>query len=63
MTFDFEPGGTDALVILDISTGEELSRVSTESPVQSVLFPTPGEHRDLYYCSLTSIARVAVVDA
>ena len=63
VTFDFEPGGTDALVILDISTGEELSRVSTESPVQSVLFPTPGEHRDLYYCSLTSIARVAVVDA
>ncbi|MEI6701104.1 MAG: hypothetical protein WCL38_05040 [Actinomycetota bacterium] len=61
VTFDFETGGTDDLVVLDITTGEELARVSTESPVQSVLFPTPGENRDLYYCSLTSISRVAVV--
>ncbi len=63
VTFDFKAGSTDDLVILDIATGKELSRVATESPVQSVLFPTPGEQADLYYCSLTSISRVAVVEA
>jgi hypothetical protein len=61
VTFDFTPGGTDAFVLLDIETGEELGRTSTDSPVQSVVFPAPGKNRDLYYCSLAMVSRIAVV--
>lgn len=63
VTFDFQPGGVDEMVLLDIETGEELGRTSTGSPVQSVLFPTPGTNRDFYYCSLSTVSRIAVVDA
>jgi len=47
-------------VVLDVTTGAELARVDTESPVQSVLFPTPGFARDVYVCSFTTVSRVAV---
>jgi len=61
VTFDFVPGGTDEMVLLDIETGVELGRTTTGSPVQSVLFPAPGKHRDFYYCSLSTVSRIAVV--
>jgi hypothetical protein len=61
VTFDFAPGGTDEMVLLDIETGVELGRTSTGSPVQSVLFPAPGKHRDFYYCSLSTVSRIAIV--
>jgi hypothetical protein len=50
----------DQIVVLDIETGEELRRVDAGSPVQSVLFPSVGWDRDLYYCSFAAITRVAV---
>ena len=53
--------GTDQVVVLHIETGEELGRVDTGSPVQSVLFPAAGFEGDLYTCSLTTVARVSVV--
>lgn len=52
--------GRDALAVLDLDTGEERARVGVPSPVQGFLFPAPGFGRDLYYQSLTTIARVAV---
>ena len=50
----------DAIVVLDIETGEERLRVDAGSPVQSVVFPAAGFGRDFYYCSFAAIARVAV---
>jgi hypothetical protein len=54
--------GHDQLVVLDLDTGAEKARVSVPSPTQGFLFPAPGFGRDLYYQSLTTIARVVVGD-
>ncbi len=53
--------GSDQLVVLDLDTGEEKARVGVPSPSQGFLFPAPGFGRDVYYQSLTTIARVVVV--
>lgn len=53
--------GADQLVVLDLDTGEEKGRVEVPSPVQGFLFPAPGFGRDVYYQSLTTVARVVVV--
>jgi hypothetical protein len=53
--------GGDQLVVLDLDTGEDKARVSVPSPSQAFLFPAPGFGRDVYYQSMTTIARVAVV--
>ena len=50
----------DQLVVLDLDTGEDKARVSVPSPSQAFLFPAPGFGRDVYYQSLTTVARVAV---
>jgi len=52
--------GRDSLVVLDLDTGEERGRVGVPSPSQAFLFPAPGFNRDLYYLSMTSMARVTV---
>ena len=54
--------GHDRLVVLDLDTGADKARVEVPSPSQAFLFPAPGFARDVYYQSLTTIARVAVVD-
>ena len=51
--------GGDELVVLDLDTGAEKARVAVPSPIQGFLFPAPGFERDVYYQSLTTIARVA----
>jgi hypothetical protein len=55
------PSGHDHLVVLDLDTGEEKARTAVPSPSQAFLFPSPGFARDVYYQSITTIARVAVV--
>ena len=52
--------GSDQLVVLDLDTGEDKARVAVPSPSQGFLFPAPGFGRDVYYQSLTTIARVVV---
>jgi hypothetical protein len=52
--------GSDQLVVLDLDTGEDQARVSIPSPSQGFLFPAPGFERDVYYQSITTIARVVV---
>ncbi len=54
------PTGSDQLVVLDLDTGAEKARVSIPSSSQGFLFPAPGFGRDVYYQSLTTIARVVV---
>ena len=53
--------GHDELVVLDLDSGEEKARVAVPSPTQGFLFSAPGFGRDLYYQSMTTVARVAVV--
>jgi len=55
-----KPIGYDHLVVLDLDTGEEKGRVEVPSPSQAFLFPAPGWGRDIYYQSLTSMARITV---
>ena len=51
----------DQLVVLNIETGNELARVDTGSPLQSVVFLAPGFDRDVYYCAFPTVARIRVV--
>jgi len=61
VTFDYDlTRGVDQCVVLDIHTGEELGRVDTGSPIQSVVFPCPGWGRDCYVLSFTTLTRIAV---
>jgi hypothetical protein len=53
-------GDGPEVVVLDVTSGEELARVDTGSGMQSVLFPCPGDDRDLYLCSFLTVVRVAV---
>lgn len=52
--------GNDQLVVLDLDTGVDKGRVDVPSPSQAYLFPAPGFGRDVFYQSLTTVARVAV---
>lgn len=54
------PLGSDSMVVLDLDTGEEKGRVAVPSSSQAFLFPAPGFDRDLYYLSMTTIARITV---
>lgn len=53
--------GHDRLAVLDLDSGVTKASVDVPSPVQGFLFPAPGFGRDIYYQSLTTICRVAVV--
>jgi hypothetical protein len=50
---------SEDVVLLDLATGEERSRAAIPTMFQSVVFPAPGWSNDLYYCSFSTIARVA----
>ena len=53
--------GVEQVVVRDISTGREIARTDTGSPIQSVVFPACGTRRDFYWCSMLSLNRVTVV--
>jgi len=54
---DFQDG-EDFLIVVDIRSGKLLSRVATGSRVANGMFLTPGEDRDIYYCSTLAISHV-----
>ena len=54
---DFD-GEDDKLIVVDIASGELISRVSTGSRLANGMFLTPGGDRDIYYCSTFACARV-----
>ena len=61
ITADYRPElGCEQVVVLDITTGAEVARVSTTSPIQSAVFPAIGPHGDIYWCSMTTITRISV---
>lgn len=51
--------GTD-VVVLDVTSGDELARSDAGLGMQSVLFPAPGRGRDFLVCAFTGVSRVAV---
>ena len=55
---DHDPGAGDALVVVDITSGDVAARVPVDSPAQSVVFGCPGLYDDFIYVSLSSVARV-----
>jgi hypothetical protein len=61
VTNDYRRGGEE-VVVLDIETGTERARVRVGGLFQGVVFPSPGWHRDLYWCSLGRLSRVFVTN-
>jgi outer membrane protein assembly factor BamB len=51
----------EEVVVLDVTTGEELAREPTGSPLQSVVFPAAGFARDVYLCSFSTLTRISAV--
>jgi hypothetical protein len=61
ITADYRPElGCEQVVVLDITTGDEVARVATTSPIQSAVFPAVGPHGDIYWCSMSTITRISV---
>ena len=50
----------EEVVVLDIESGAERGRVRIGGLTQGVVFPSAGWNRDLYWCSLSKVARVFV---
>ncbi len=48
----------EQVVVLDITTGDELLRTDTEGPLQSVVFPSVGHDGAVYWCSLSTVSRL-----
>ena len=51
--------GDDQLIVVDMRTGDVLSRASTGSRLANGMFLTPGKNQDIYYCSTLAISRVS----
>ncbi len=55
---DFTDQGSDDIIVVDVSSGELLDRVSTGSRIANGMFLTAGGSRDVFYCSTTHLARI-----
>ncbi len=51
-------GGREAVVLLDITTGDTLARVRIGGVTQGVVFPSTGWSNDVYWCSMRRVARI-----
>jgi hypothetical protein len=61
VSYDFDhERSTEQVVVLDIESGAEKGRVAINSPLQCVVFPSAGEHRDAYVTTFSTIAHVFV---
>lgn len=59
LTYDYDhERGQDQVRILDLASGQTLERLDGGGPVQTVLFPAPGWHEDVYTVSFTTITRI-----
>ncbi len=55
---DFTESGHDDLIVVEIASGELLARVRTGSRIANGMFLTAGGHRDVYYCTTLTVARI-----
>lgn len=59
MTYDYDHDrGMDQAVGIAVTDGAELWRTDTLSPLQSVIFPAPGWHNDVYITTFSTLSRV-----
>ena len=56
---DFVEPRSDELVVVDLESGRLKCRAHTGSPIANGMFLSPGRHRDVFYASTGSIARIA----
>lgn len=49
----------EQFVVRDIATGNEIVRLDSGSPLQSVVFPAVGEHRTVYACSFSTVSALS----
>jgi hypothetical protein len=57
---DYAPRSGEAVVVLDIETGAERARAMVGGLMQGVVFPSIGWDHDIYWCSMTKLARVSI---
>jgi len=50
----------EQVVVLDIKSGQEKSRIRTGGLMQGVVFPSAGWKRDFYWCSMDRLTRVHI---
>ena len=50
--------GEDELIVVDVSTGELLSRVKVNARLANGMFLTPGFNRDIFYCTTGTFSKV-----
>jgi hypothetical protein len=50
----------EQVVVLDIKSGQEKSRIRTGGLMQGVVFPSVGWQRDFYWCSMDRVTRVHI---
>ena len=60
-TGELVTGDGPDVVVLDVTTGDELARADLGTGMQSVLFPCPGFDGDAYVCSFVGVSRVVPV--
>jgi hypothetical protein len=46
-------------VVREVLTGDEVARLDSGSPMQSVLFPTVGTERRIYSCTFTTVSALS----
>lgn len=51
--------GSEAVIALDILTGETRARIEVGGIMQGVVFPSPGWNDDIYWCSMGQLARIS----
>ena len=55
---DFTADGSDDLIVVDITSGALIDRVSTGSRIANGMFLTAGGARDVFYCSTLYLSRI-----
>ena len=55
---DFTPAGNDEIVVVDVASGEIVSRIASGSRIANGIFLSAGADRDVYYCTTTARTRI-----
>ena len=51
--------GSDQLIVLDVRNGDLLSEANVNSKLANGMFLTPGNNRDIFYCSTGAFSRIS----
>ena len=51
--------GSDQIIVLDVRNGELLSEADVNSKLANGMFLTPGNNRDIFYCSTGAFSRIS----